>query len=64
MFCNAIIFCFLFFKYALQVLVVITIRFFKSCTDRVPLLVCAIQSAFLMQLNIALHMHNFILSSV
>ena len=48
MFCNDIIFCFL---------------FFKSSTGSVSLLVCAIQSAFIIQLNIALQMHNFILSS-
>jgi hypothetical protein len=45
-------------------LVVVKIRFFKSSTDHVLLLVCAIQSAFLIQFNIALQMHNFILSSV
>jgi hypothetical protein len=65
MFCNdLIIFCFLFFKYTLQILVVMKIRFLKSSTDGVPLVVCAIQPPFVIQLNIALQMHNFILSSV
>jgi hypothetical protein len=44
--------------------VVMKRRFFKSSTDSVALFVCAVQSAFLIQFNIALQMRSFIFSSV
>jgi hypothetical protein len=43
---------------------VINSKFCESSTDKVPLLVCATQSAFLIPCNIALQMHNFIFGSV